>query len=147
MSIYVKRLNMKKILNVNRYKHIYSCTGLPRCLSGEEPPCQCRRCKRCGFSSVLGGCPGGGHGNWLQYSCLESSLGRGTWWATVHGITKSQTWLSDWMHRHRHTHTHTHIHRHTHTSKSHSLQCDSHFYWICQFPYFYMDIIWKRKAM
>ena len=111
---------MKKILNVNRYKHIYSCTGLPRCLSGEEPPCQCRRCKRCGFSSVLGGCPGGGHGNWLQYSCLESSLGRGTWWATVHGITKSQTCLSDWMHRHRHRHTHTYTDTHTQVNPTHS---------------------------
>ena len=31
----------------------------------------------------------------LQYSCLENSMDRGTWWATVHGVTKSQTQLSD----------------------------------------------------
>ena len=37
---------------------------------------------------------GGGHGNPLQYSCLENPMDRGTWWATVHGITKSQTRLS-----------------------------------------------------
>ena len=37
---------------------------------------------------------GGGHGKPLQYSCLENPMDRGTWWATVHGITKSQTWLS-----------------------------------------------------
>ena len=30
----------------------------------------------------------------LQYSCLENSMHRGAWWATVHGITKSRTWLS-----------------------------------------------------
>ena len=36
--------------------------------------------------------PGGGHGNPLQYSCLENSMDRGAWWATVHGITKSLTW-------------------------------------------------------
>ena len=37
--------------------------------------------------------PGGGNGNLLQYSSLENSLGRGAWWATVHGVTKSQTRL------------------------------------------------------
>ena len=39
--------------------------------------------------------PGEGNGNPLQYSCLENSIDRGTWWATVHGVTKSQTQLSD----------------------------------------------------
>ena len=34
--------------------------------------------------------PGGGKGNPLQYSCLENSVGRGTWWAVVRGVTKSQ---------------------------------------------------------
>ena len=33
--------------------------------------------------------PGGGHGNPLQYSCLESSMDRGDWQATVHGVAKS----------------------------------------------------------
>ena len=37
--------------------------------------------------------PGGGHGNSLQYSCLENSMGRGTWRATVHGVAKKRTWL------------------------------------------------------
>ena len=40
--------------------------------------------------------PGGGNGNPLQYSCLENSMDRGAWQATVHGVSKSQTWLSDW---------------------------------------------------
>ena len=31
---------------------------------------------------------GGGHGNPLQYSCLENLMERGAWWATVHGVTK-----------------------------------------------------------
>jgi len=43
----------------------------------------------------LGRSPGGGHGNLLQYSCLENSNGKGAWKATVHGVTKSWTWLSD----------------------------------------------------
>ena len=37
--------------------------------------------------------PGGGHGNPLQYSCLENHMDRRAWWATVHRITQSQTWL------------------------------------------------------
>ena len=37
----------------------------------------------------LGGSPGRGNGNPLQYSCLENSMGRGAWWATVHGGHKS----------------------------------------------------------
>ena len=36
----------------------------------------------------LGRSPGGRHGNPLQYSCLENSMDRGAWWATVHGVTK-----------------------------------------------------------
>ena len=39
--------------------------------------------------------PGEGNGNPLQYSCLENPMDGGAWWATVHGITKSRTWLSD----------------------------------------------------
>ena len=41
--------------------------------------------------SKLGRSPGGGHGNPLQYSYLENPMDRGTWRATVHRITKSQT--------------------------------------------------------
>ena len=44
--------------------------------------------------------PGVGNGNPLQYSCLENYMDRGAWWATVHGVTKSQTWLSDWAQSH-----------------------------------------------
>ena len=48
---------------------------------------------------VIGSIPGSGrspgeeHGNPFQYSCLENPLDRGIWWATVHGVTKSRTWL------------------------------------------------------
>ena len=37
--------------------------------------------------------PGGGHGNPLQYSCLENPMDRGAWWATVHRVVKSRTRL------------------------------------------------------
>ena len=38
---------------------------------------------------------GEGNGSLLQYSCLENPMGRGAWWAAVHGVVKSQTRLSD----------------------------------------------------
>ena len=41
--------------------------------------------------SELGRSPGGGHGNPLQYSCLENPMDRGTWQATIHRVAKSQT--------------------------------------------------------
>ena len=39
--------------------------------------------------------PGGGNGNPLQYSCLENPMDGGAWWATAHGVAKSQTRLSN----------------------------------------------------
>ena len=39
--------------------------------------------------------PGEGNGNPLQYSCLENPMDGEAWWATVHGVAKSQTRLSD----------------------------------------------------
>ena len=42
----------------------------------------------------VGRCPAGGHGNPLQYFCLENPMDRGAWWATVHGVAKSWTCLS-----------------------------------------------------
>ena len=43
----------------------------------------------------LGRSPGEGNGNPLQYYCLENPTDRGPWSATVHGVTKSRTRLSD----------------------------------------------------
>ena len=46
-----------------------------------------------GSISGSGRVPGGGHGNPLQYSCLENTMSRGAWQATVHGVAKSGTGL------------------------------------------------------
>ena len=48
-----------------------------------------------------------GNGSRLQYSCLENLIGRGAWWAIMHGIAKSWIRLSTRMHTRTHTHTHT----------------------------------------
>ena len=44
--------------------------------------------------SGSGRSPGEGNGNRLQYSCLENPVDRGAWWATVRGVTETQTQLS-----------------------------------------------------
>ena len=46
-----------------------------------------------GLIPELGRSPGGGHGNSLQYSCLENPMDRGAWQAIDHGVAKSQTGL------------------------------------------------------
>ena len=71
--------------------------------SGKEPTCQCRRHKRCGFDPGSGRSPGGGHGNPLQYSCLENPMDRGAWQAIVYGVTKSQMRLSELASQHAHS--------------------------------------------
>ena len=66
--------------------------GLPWWLSGKETTCNVGN-----EDSIpwLGISPGEGNGNPLQYSCLENPMDRGAWWATVHGITKNRTRLSN----------------------------------------------------
>ena len=58
---------------------------------GKESACNAGDAGRHKFNSQVGRSPGGGRGNPLQYSCLENPMDRGTWSATVHGVTKSQT--------------------------------------------------------
>ena len=48
-----------------------------------------------GLIPGLGRSPGEGNGNPLKYSCLENPMDRGAWWATVYGVAKSRTRLSD----------------------------------------------------
>ena len=51
-----------------------------------------------GWIPGSGRSPGEGNGNPLQYSLLENSMDRGAWQATVHGVAKNRTGLSDWYH-------------------------------------------------
>ena len=53
-------------------------------------------------SIPLGRPSGGGHGNPLQYSCLENPMDRWAWWATVHRVARSGTWLK-WLSTHAST--------------------------------------------
>jgi len=65
--------------------------GFPGSSDGKESACYVGDL---GLIPGLGRSPGGGHGNPLQYSCLENPMDRGAWQATVHGVAKSHTGLS-----------------------------------------------------
>ena len=62
----------------------------------KKPPANAGDIRDLGSIPGSGRSPGGGHGNPLQYSCLENPMDRGAWRATVHRAAKSQIRLSDW---------------------------------------------------
>ena len=66
--------------------------GFPGGSAGKESACNAGDL---GSIPGLGRSAGEGHGNPLQYCCLENLMERRPWWATAHGVTKSWTWLSD----------------------------------------------------
>ena len=66
--------------------------GFPGGLDGKESACNVGDP---GLIPRLGRSPGEGNGKAFQYSCLENFTDGGAWWATVHGVTKSQTQMSD----------------------------------------------------
>ena len=59
--------------------------------------------------------PGRGHGNPLQYFCLENPMDRGAWRDTVYGVAELD--MAECVRMHAYTHTHTHTHTHTPSSK------------------------------
>ena len=77
--------------------------GFPNSSAGKEPACQCRIHKRHKFDPWIGKIPWRRKWQPTPVSCLENSMDSGAWWATVHGVTKSQTWLSALTHTYTHT--------------------------------------------
>ena len=59
----------------------------------KNPPANAGGIRDVGLITGLGRSPGGGHGNPLQYSCLENPMDMGAWWATVHRVALSWTHL------------------------------------------------------
>ena len=72
----------------------------------KNPPAIAGDIRDAGSIPGLGRFPGEGHGNLLQYSCLENPMDRGAWWATVHGVAKSQTRLKQ-LSKHACAHPHS----------------------------------------
>ena len=66
--------------------------GFPGGSNGKESACNAGNA---GLIPGSGRSRGDGNGYPPQYSCLENSIGRGDWWAIVHGVTKSRTQLTD----------------------------------------------------
>ena len=83
---------MRKPSGVLEMFSICTCTVIPGGSDGKESACNAGDL---GLIPGSGRSPGERNGHPLQYSCLENPMDRGAWQATVHGVTKNQTRLSD----------------------------------------------------
>ena len=86
-----KRVVAESILQERRKGNLCKMS-FPGGSDGKESACNAADL---GSISGLGRSPGGGDGYPLQCCCLENPMDRGAWWATGHGVAKSQTQLSD----------------------------------------------------
>ena len=59
----------------------------------KDSTCHTRDAGDVGLIPGSGRSPGEGHGNPLQYSCLENPMDRASWWSTVHGVANNETRL------------------------------------------------------
>ena len=80
------------VILVSFYGYLYQFKSFPGGSDGKPSACSAGDL---GSTPGLGRSPGEGNGNPLQYSCLENPMDRGAWRATVHGVAKSQTQLSN----------------------------------------------------
>ena len=107
-----------KMLNTHTHTHTHTRARARICREASHMPlvvkkstCQCRRHKRCGFDPWVVKTPGEGNGNPLQYSRPGNPMNGRTWWATVHGVTKSRTGLSNWACVHAYIYIYIYIYR------------------------------------
>ena len=84
----IKKTRIIQYVNITKQIH-----GLPHWLSGKESACNAGAPEDAGSLLGLGRSCGGGHCHPLQYSCLKNPMERRAWWATVHRVAKSRTWL------------------------------------------------------
>ena len=72
-----------------------TCTGFPNGSVDKELACSIGDKGDAGLTPGWGPSPGGGNGSPFQCSCFRNPMDWGAWWATVHAVTKSWTWLSN----------------------------------------------------
>ena len=77
---------MVNILKSSNFYSLASRQASQMALVVKNPPANAGRLKRNRFIPRSGRSPGGGHGNPLQYSCLENPMDRGAWRTTIHGV-------------------------------------------------------------
>ena len=83
------------------YRKVCSAQGFPGGTSGKEPACQCKRHKRCRFNPWVGKIPWRRAWQPTPVFLPGEPHGQRTWWATVHRVAKSKTWLKQFsMHAH-----------------------------------------------
>ena len=91
--------DLKKISGIDSQYYIsqFMLINIDLITSGvsDDKERNCLQWRRPGFTPWSGRSPGEGNDYPLLNSCLENSMDRGAWWATVHGVAKSQVWLSD----------------------------------------------------
>ena len=71
-------------------------SGLPWWVTSKESTCNAEVAGNRGLIPESGSCPGGAHGNALQYSCLENPTDRRAWWTTVHNVIRVGHDWSEW---------------------------------------------------
>ena len=99
MGVYIYNIHFSGVIYIYIYIHTHTHThthiyiymyvlGLPGGSDGKESTCN-----EGDLGSIpgLGRCPEGGHGNSLQYSCLENPMDRGAWQTTVYEVAKNWT--------------------------------------------------------
>ena len=94
--------------NENKIVSLKHMDGIPSVAVVKILPANAADARAVGLIPELGRSPGEGNGKLLQYSCLEISMDREVWWATVHAVTESQTRLSK-----QHIHVHYRINNDT----------------------------------
>ena len=87
--------DMRTLLGANLKSVSYALGFIRSSLGGSDSKASACNVGDLGSIPGSGRYPGEGNGNPLQYCCLENSMDGGAWWATVHGVAKSQTQLSD----------------------------------------------------
>ena len=93
-SVFFLHLNILILNNVSYEKYL-TREASQVVLVVKNPPASAGDIRDMGSIPGSGRFPGGGHGNLLQYSCLEMPIGRGAWWAIVHELQRVKHDLSD----------------------------------------------------
>ena len=91
--------NLPAMQKTRYFIHNVLLQGFPDGTGGQEPSCKCKRRKRHGLNPWVRKIPWRRAWQPTQYSCLKNPMDRRAWWAIVHRVTKSRTWLK-WLSMH-----------------------------------------------